>query len=78
MTPEERAGRLVDQHYPDVMGGQRIAEAIREAVAAERERIAALAVELEATWQEEEANPHPPGGWIITRHSFADRIREGA
>ncbi len=43
----------------------------------ERERIAKLADELDATYETSEPNPDPPGGWIVTHHSFANRIREG-
>lgn len=54
-----------------------IDEFVREAEEAERERVARLAAELDATYKTEVPNPDPPGGWIVTHHSFADRVREG-
>lgn len=54
-----------------------IADKIRAAVAAERERIAQDAEEVGAIYEISELNPDPIGGWIVSYHDFAEMVRKG-
>lgn len=51
MTPEERAEKLVAEHFPDVQGESFIAAAIRDAVAAEREKRLAVVEKVRAAYE---------------------------
>ncbi len=79
MTPEEGVEAIIWE-FGDALqhvSREALADAIRELVAAERERCAKLADELDATYETREPNIWPPGSESVGLYSFADRIREG-
>lgn len=60
----------------DVCSQKCLDKLIDDAVAAERERIAKLAEELEATYETRSDDPVHGPGTVVEYHTFADAIRE--